>query len=127
MRFLIDNALSPHVAQGLRDGGFDAIHVRDWHMQAASDAEIFERCVAEDRVIVSADTDFGTLLAIREASRPSVVLLRRPSQRRPAEQVIILLANLPRLQDALEAGAVVVIEESRVRIRRLPFSGETKH
>jgi len=84
---------------------------------------ILERAAADGRIVVSADTDFGTLLATRQASRPSVVLFRRSSQRRPLEQANLLLRNLPDVFDALERGSVVVIEESRIRIRLLPIGG----
>lgn len=123
MRFLVDNALSPLVAQGLSAAGYDAVHVRDYGLQTASDGVIFERAAAEQRAIVSADTDFGTILAMRQASHPSVILLRRVSQRSPQVQVRLLIANLPVMLDDLDAGSMIVIETSRIRSRRLPLVG----
>lgn len=81
MRILVDNALSPMLARGLQEAGHDAVHVRDYGLGDASDETICLRAAEEGRVIVSADTDFGTLLAVREEEGPSVVLLRRISHR----------------------------------------------
>ena len=121
MRFLIDNALSPAVAIELNRAGHDAVHVRDLGMQKASDEEIFNRARADERVVVSADTDFGTLLATRKQTSPSVILFRHGSQHRPTDQAELLKNNLPQLVSALENGSIVVIEPDRVRIRALPL------
>ncbi len=122
MRFLVDNALSPAVAEGLCRSGHDATHVRDHGLADAGDDVIFEFAERDRRVVVSADTDFGTILALREASMPSVILFRGATPRKAEGQTGLLLANFSEIATVLERGAIVVIEPQRMRVRMLPIN-----
>jgi predicted nuclease of predicted toxin-antitoxin system len=108
------------LAAGLNAAGYDAVHVRDRGMQTSSDAQIMDLAAVEDRVVVSADTDFGTLLATRRETKPSVIILRRGPDK-PQAQLNSLLSNLPVVEKFLLQGSLVVIERVRMRIRQLPI------
>ena len=121
-RFLVNNAVSPSVARSLAARGLDAIHVRDLGIQHADDEVIFEAAAGDRRVIVSADTDFGAILARRRTASPSLILFRHGAERLPERQVDLIMANLTQIEQALIDGCVVTIEPSRLRIRSLPIA-----
>lgn len=120
MRFLVDNALSPKLAEGLRQAGHDAVHLREIGRQSAPDSEVLARAIDEARIIISSDMDFGDLIAARELARPSVILFRRV-ERRTNSRLALLLKNLAAISVDLERGSIVILESSRMRIRSLPI------
>jgi len=121
VKFLLDENQSPRIADLLVDAGHDAIHVRDIDLRTSPDEHVLAAALDAGRVIISADTDFGELLAASNAAGPSILLLRRQGQRRAREIAALILANLDVVAEDLQSGAVVVLDEERIRIRRLPL------
>jgi len=125
VRLIIDANLSPRIADRLRAAGHDAVHVADIGMLNASDDAILVHAAAAGQVIISADTDFGELLAVSGATRPSVVLLRSADHLTPDQQATLLIANLPAVAADLDSGAAVSIARGRLRVRPLPVRQAT--
>jgi predicted nuclease of predicted toxin-antitoxin system len=124
MRFLLDNNLSPRLGELLAQSGHDAVHVRDIGLAQATDEIVIARAEEEGRVLVSADTDFGALLARSNRSRPSFMLFRRAVGRRVEDQAQLIVGSLVDVEEDLDNGAIVVLGERTLRIRRLPLAPE---
>lgn len=125
MRFLVDANLSPRVAERLREAGHEALHVIDIGMGTADDSPILRRAAEAGEVIVTADADFGTLLALGGYARPSVVLLRSSDHLIPHEQGDLVPRSLEHISDDLAAGAVASVTPERIRVRTLPVDAST--
>jgi predicted nuclease of predicted toxin-antitoxin system len=121
VRFLLDECISARLAPILTDAGHDAVHVLDLHLQGHPDAEVLSSARDDERILISADTDFGELLANSGADLPSLVLFRQ-GNRGPEHQAAVLLANVETVSADLEGGSIVVFTDDRIRIRKLPIS-----
>lgn len=121
MRFLLDENLSEKLVPLLSNAGHDVKHVRQVGLAGTLDPRVLELAAQEERVLISADTDFGTLLARTHAIAPSFVLIRRLIGRRVPEIASVILDNLSEIEDDLMSGAVVVLGDETMRIRRLPI------
>lgn len=120
MRFLADMGIALSTVRALRERGHEAIHVREIGCERLSDAAIVEKAKQEGRTILTVDLGFGDLLATGAQSLPSVIIFRLHNET-PAivtEKLVEVLAARSRL---LEEGAIVVVEDARHRIRRLPI------
>lgn len=121
MRLLLDANLSPTLRAGLEDAGYDPLHVGNVELLHASDKEILDFAATENLVIVTADSDFASMLALSGASRPSVVQLRGVAELTPVVHLRLLIDNLEAVTGDLEHGAVVSLSPVRLAVRRLPI------
>jgi predicted nuclease of predicted toxin-antitoxin system len=120
LKFLIDMPLAARMAVQLRAAGHDAVHLREQGLGRLADEEIFAKAVMEGRIIVTADLDFGSILARAGSSTVSVIVFRLANLQ--ADRVFALLTKvLAQAANELTRGAVVLVEENRFRIRHLPL------
>jgi predicted nuclease of predicted toxin-antitoxin system len=121
MKVLVDNALSPRVSHLLNEAGYDSVHVREHGLHASSDSEILQYAQIQGRVIVSADTDFGALLAVPSESYPSFILFRKSNGVRPDLIASQLIRILKEYVIEIEKGCIITVTDTRIRIRTLPI------
>lgn len=120
MKLLIDQGVARSAATELRAAGLDAVHTAEQGLATATDAQLIDHARAEGRVVVTLDADFHTLLAVANATSPSVIRLRIQGLR--GREVATIVQQVIELCKAdLEAGAMVSVEASNVRVRRLPI------
>jgi predicted nuclease of predicted toxin-antitoxin system len=122
MRFLADMGVSQRVVEWLRAGGHHAVHLREEGLQRLPNGEIFQKAGREQRVVMTFDLDFGEILAASGGQIVSVIWFRLRNTR--ADNVIRRLDDVLAQSSAdLLQGAIVVVEDSRHRVRRLPIGG----
>lgn len=122
MKLLVDENLSARVASTLRDAGHDAVHVTAVGLANTDDDVILRSAADTGRIIVTADADFGALLALRRDRRPSVLMLRSWDRLDPDQQAELILATLARVGNDLDDGAVASVTPERIRLRTLPIT-----
>ena len=93
----------------------------DLNLQRADDREIVATAKASGEVIITHDLDYGYLLAFSGDLRPSVLILRQ-RKAHPRELYESLSRTAATWKAAVEEGAVVILEDGALRIRRLPIS-----
>lgn len=120
MRFLADMGVSHQVVEWLRGNGHEAVHLRDEGLQRLPNGEIFQKAIREQRIVLTFDLDFGEILAASGGQIVSVVLFRLRNTR--TGFVIQRLDDVLNHSSAeLLQGAIVIVEDSRHRVRRLPI------
>jgi predicted nuclease of predicted toxin-antitoxin system len=121
VKFLIDMNLSPEWAEVLGSSGISSKHWRQIGKANAIDEEIFNFARAENSIILTQDLDFSQVLFETAANGPSTVLLRLRDDLNIENRKRIVEIIL-QCQAELEAGALLVIDDHKARLRVLPLS-----
>ena len=121
MRFIGNMGISPVTIQFLRSLGHEAKRLLEEHLEKLSDEEILDKARAEGAIILTSDLDFGDLLAASTHELPSVVLFRLGNMDlvNVNRHLIIILEKYAR---ELELGAILSVNERKIRVRKLPIT-----
>jgi predicted nuclease of predicted toxin-antitoxin system len=123
MRFLADAGVSPKTVEFLKRLGHEAVHARTLGLQRARDSELIQRSRADSSVVVTFDLDFGDILALGVLDKPSVIILRLADERTESVNQRLSAVLAERCAD-LESGALILVEDARYRVRKLPIGRE---
>jgi len=120
VRLLADMPISPQTVDFLKSLGHEATRLAELNMADAADEDILEYARKHQMVILTMDLDFGGLLALRGWDKPSVITFRLENPE-PARINRILEAQLSEIEEDLMSGALITVEDFRVRVRALPI------
>ena len=115
--------VSLSTVHALRSDGHDAVHLQDEGLIRLADADILEKARGEQRVVLTFDLDFGDLLSTGAASFPSVIIFRLHDET-PVSVTAHLRHVLLQHHRELDNGAIIIVEDARQRVRRLPLEAE---
>jgi len=125
MKFLLDVNMPPSLGESLTTLGHLYRWVPSCMAPTSSDLQIIQEATTTGEVILTHDTDFGTLLSFLGTLKPSVVLFR--IDKINAHLFYSLLVdNWSILNQPLQEGALIIFEEDKFRIRELPINRQRK-
>ncbi|MCC7201110.1 MAG: DUF5615 family PIN-like protein [Nitrospirae bacterium] len=120
MKFLADMGVSMSTVLALREHGHEAVHLREENLGRLPDGAIMEKARREGRIVLTFDLDFGDILAASAQTLPSVIIFRLHNQI-PSSVTPKLLKVISKRSNELAEGAIIIVEDARYRLRRLPL------
>ena len=121
MRFLADECCDFAVIRSLRADGHDVLAVSEFQHRSV-DREVMELALAENRIVLTEDKDFGRLVFAGNVDSPGVILIRFPASARPLLAAAIL--KLVRENASQLSGAFVVLQPGAARISYGPHHSQ---
>ncbi|MGE3170839.1 MAG: DUF5615 family PIN-like protein [Pyrinomonadaceae bacterium] len=116
--------LSPDWTAAFTAADIEAVHWSTIGDPRAEDTEIVEYARTNGYIVFTHDLDFGTILALTHAAGPSVIQVRTQDIL-PSNLGNTLISVMRDNASALEQGALIVVDESRARVRILPLQGKS--
>ena len=120
MKILIDMNLSPDWVAAFAANGIETIHWSSVGEHNAKDEEILDYARTNGYVVFTHDLDFGTILALTQTKSPSVIQVRTQDVL-PANLANVLIPVLRKYEAELNDGSLIVIDETKARVRILPL------
>jgi len=119
LKILTDENISPKVVLFLRQKGIDVIDTKEEKWHGKNDEYLLEKAFADNRFVLTHDSDFGTLAVKEGKDYYGIIYLRVKFPK--VQNVIRALEKLLSLSIELSPGNLIVVDNARVRIR-LPES-----
>jgi len=123
MRFLLNMNIPRELGGRLTGEGHECRHVGDIGMAQATDVGIIEEARRKKEIVVTHDLDYGHLLAFSGELVPSVIILRLRNIH-PDNLSARIMDAWPDIEEPLSNGAIIVVEDAALRVRRLPIVQE---
>lgn len=120
MKFLIDMPVSPELVPWLKEQGHEAVHAQAVGLGTAPDSAIMSRAISEGRIVITADLDFGNLLAKSGGAAPGIILFRGGNYSEKEMRELVERV-LEKVKPVVLEHAIAVVDKRRIRITRLPL------
>ena len=124
MKILVDMNLSPEWVEVFARHGLSAAHWSTIGDPRAEDPVLMQWARENDYVVFTHDLDFGSLLALTQAENPSAIQVRTQDVS-PHHLEAMVIDALRKYESLLEAGALIVLDEGKSRVRILPLSKQS--
>jgi predicted nuclease of predicted toxin-antitoxin system len=118
MKFLFDMNLSPRLSAIFREKGYESVHWTEVGASEACDKDILRWANENGYIIITNDLDFGAILAVEGLRFPSIIQIRR-LELFPESLFPFLEQVIKRCVKELERGAIIVVDEKRMRVRNI--------
>ena len=120
MKWLLNMNIPRRLRHLLESAGHQCRHVGDIGLGTADDWTVLKEAAEKGEAILTHDLDYGRLLAFSGAKQPSILIVRlsRPHPERIFKRLMEVWAII---EQPLTIGAIVVLEDTTVRIRELPI------